>query len=254
VACCARSNFGLKNAFHVAKVKPVNDSVTDLKHFQGRIFMPDPFAVKDCALIAIATGERANDLRELRDRLETTRPGCIYYHFWGGLLRPSFDDPEYQNDFAVWANHGIHDRFLAERLSLVDPTDFDDLEDLRRELIEIIEERLDENELVSWTATHQQFQFVRSQIVVFDTGIRVSKPEELKELLPQLTVGSVFYHFVDARRRTADKKDDFSEWLMGFGDTYDVLLEQIASLDPYFKSLTELRTQLGDIFKEYMYT
>jgi len=63
--------------------------------------MIDPFAVKDCALIAIATGERAHNLRELRDRLETTRPGCIYHHFWGGLLRPSFDDPEYQNDFAV---------------------------------------------------------------------------------------------------------------------------------------------------------
>ena len=216
--------------------------------------MIDPFAVKDCALIAIATGERAHNLRELRDRLGTTRPGCIYYHFWGGLLRPSFDDPEYQNDFAVWAYHGLHDRFLAERLALVDPTDFDDLEDLRRELIEIIEERLDENELYPWAAADQQFQFIRSQIVVFDTGIRISRPGELKELIPQLTVGSVFYHFVDARGRTLNKNDDFSEWLMGFGDSYDELLAQIASLDPYFKSLTELRAQLGEIFEEYMYT
>jgi hypothetical protein len=216
--------------------------------------MTDPFAVNDCALIAIATGERANDLRELRDRLETTRPGCIYHHFWGGLLRPSFDDPEYQNDFAVWAYHGLHDRFLAERLALVDPTDFDDLEGLRRELIEIIEERLDENELVHWAVAHQQFQFIRSQIVVFDTRIRISKPEELAALIPQLTVGSVFYHFVDARRRTPNKNDDFSEWLIGFGDKYNELLEQVASLDPYFKSLTELRAQLGEIFQEYMHT
>ena len=216
--------------------------------------MTDPFAVKDCALIAIATGECAHNLRELRDRLATTSQGCIYYHFWGGLLRPSFDDPEYQNDFAVWAYHGLHDRFLAERLALIDPTDFDDVEHLRRELIEIIEERLDENELVHWAVAHQQFQFVRSQIVVFDTGIRLGKPEELKTLIPQLRVGSVFYHFVDARGRTANKNDDFSEWLIGFGDNYDELLEQISSLDPYFKSLTELRAQLGAIFKEYMYT
>jgi hypothetical protein len=215
--------------------------------------MIDPFALKDCALIAMATGERAHNLRELRDRLEATRSGCIYYHFWGGLLRPTFDDPEYQNDFAVWAYHGLHDRFLAERLALVDPTDFDDLEDLRRELIEIIEERLDENELVPWAAAHQQFQFVRSQIVVFDTRVRISKPEELKGLMPQLTVGSVFYHFVDARRRTANKNDDFSEWFLGFGDDYKELLEQIASLDPYFKSLTELRVQLDEIFEEYLY-
>ena len=216
--------------------------------------MIDPFAVKDCALIAIATGERANDLRELRDRLETTRPGCIYYHFWGALLRPSFDDPEYQNDFAVWAYHGLHDRFLAERLALVDPTDFHDLEDLRRELIEIIEERLDENELVPWAAANQQFHFTRSQIVVFDTRTRISKPEELKEQIPQLTVGSVFYHFVDARRRTHSRSDDFSEWLKCFGNSHSDLLAQIAAMDPYFKSLTELRAQFGEIFKEYMYT
>lgn len=46
--------------------------------------MPEPFAVKDCALIAIGTGERAQNLRELRDRLLTTHPACIYHHFWGG--------------------------------------------------------------------------------------------------------------------------------------------------------------------------
>jgi hypothetical protein len=213
----------------------------------------DPFAVKDCALIAIATGERAHNLRELRDRLETTRRGCIYHHFWGGLLRPSFDDPEYQNDFAVWAYHGLHDRFLAERLSLIDPTELPDLEELRRELIEIIEERLDENELVPWASAHQQFHFIRSQIIVFDTGIRIGEPEELKVQIPQLTVGSIFYHFIDARRRTANRSDDFSEWLKGFGDTYSRLLEQIAALDPYFKSLTELRSQLRQIFEEYVH-
>jgi hypothetical protein len=214
--------------------------------------MIDPFAVKDCALIAIATGERAHNLRELRDRLETTRPGCIYHHFWGGLLRPSFDDPEYQNDFAVWAYHGLHDRFLAERLALIDPTELADMEELRRELIEIIEERLDENELVPWASAHQQFHFIRSQIIVFDTRIRISEPEELKGHIPQLTVGSIFYHFVDARRRTANRSDVFSEWIKGFGNSYNRLLEQIAALDPYFKSLTELRSQLSQIFEEYV--
>ena len=216
--------------------------------------MLDPFAVKDCALIAIATGERAHNLRELRDRLETTPRGCIYYHFWGGLLRPSFDDPEYQNDFAVWAYHGLHDRFLAERLALIDPTDFADLEGLRRELIEVIEERIDENEMVPWSSAHQQFHFIRSQIVVYDTRIRLTKTEHLKEYIPNLTVGSIFYHFVDARRRTANRSDDFSEWLKGFSNSHKRLLQQIAALDPYFKSLTELRSQLSQILAENIHT
>jgi hypothetical protein len=46
--------------------------------------MAEPSAVKDCALIALGTGERAQNLRELRDRLQTTHSACIYHHFLGG--------------------------------------------------------------------------------------------------------------------------------------------------------------------------
>lgn len=161
------------------------------------------FAVKDCALAAIATGRRAQNLRELRDVLAVVHPGAIYYHFWGHLLRPRFDDPEYNNDFAVWCFRSLHDRKIAERLSIVDPTDFPDQESLRRELIEIIEERLDETEFPPWAKTDQQFNFVRSQIIVFDTRKRLDHPRELAAVVPHLPPSSIFYHFVDARRRTA---------------------------------------------------
>ena len=60
------------------------------------------FRIQDCALIAIATGEKAQNLRELRDRLKYIPPSSLYYHFWGGLLHHHFDDPEFQNDFARW--------------------------------------------------------------------------------------------------------------------------------------------------------
>jgi hypothetical protein len=47
-----------------------------------------PFCVKDCALIAIATGTRAQNLPELTERLREVEANSIFYHFWGGLLRP----------------------------------------------------------------------------------------------------------------------------------------------------------------------
>ena len=49
-----------------------------------------PFEINDCALVGIATGRRAQSLREMRDILLDIHPGSIYYHFWGGLLRPYF--------------------------------------------------------------------------------------------------------------------------------------------------------------------
>jgi len=216
--------------------------------------MAEAFTLKDCALIAIATGQQAQTLRELRDRLETTQLSCIYYHFWGGLLRPRFDDPEFQNDFAIWARHSIHDKPLAERLALIDPTHFHDLENLRRELIDIIEERLDESELLPWAKASQRFYFVRSQIVVFDTDRRVHEPGELKALIPHLSAGSVFYHFIDARRRTPFGNDDFSEWLLGFKEKYRALVDRIAIIDPYFTTLVDLRQELAGVFEEYLST
>lgn len=210
--------------------------------------MQEAFAVKDCALIAIATGEKAQDLRELRDRLHETPSGCIYYHFWGGLLRPRFDDPEYQNDFAAWVRRGLHEPVLAERLAIIDPTEYRDIEDLRRELIDAVEERLYESEFASWIRARETFHFMRSQIVVFDTMIRVSNPDELGIIIPHLTLGSIFYHFIDARRRTETGRNDFTEWLRGFDGPYMELADRIADVDPYFTSLTDLRRDLAAVF------
>lgn len=100
---------------------------------------PTAFVVKDCALAAIATGLLAQSLSELRDHLTGIHLGCIYYHFIyyyfrGDLLRPHFDDPGYNNDFAYWARHALHDVPLAERLGIIDPADYPESEGLRQEL------------------------------------------------------------------------------------------------------------------------
>lgn len=210
-----------------------------------------PFAIKDCDLIAIATGRRAQSLKEMRDQLHSIHPGCIYYHFWGGLLRPKFVDPEYNNDFSAWASHALHDPKLAERLGVIDPTDFSNIEGLRQELIEVIEQRLDENEFIRRARPDQQFHFVRSQIVVFDTHHEIKMPEELAEIIPLISVGSVFYHFIDARRRAPEGMDDFRAWLSAWGKKYKKLCDRLAELDPYFVTLTELRHQLSLVFSAY---
>lgn len=213
--------------------------------------MSKEFNVMDCALISIATGEQAQNLRELRERLATTHQGCIYYHFWGGLLRPRFDDPEFQNDFAIWAERSLNDTRLAEQLSLIDPNVFTDLEELRREVIEIIEQHLYEKEFVPWARSGDNFYFVRSQIVVFDSGIRLIEPERLLEFLPHLSLGSIFYHFIDARRRTPESRNDFSLWLSRLGEAYIPLAQQLDKIDPFFTTLTELRRDLSMTFQQY---
>lgn len=210
-----------------------------------------PFAVTDCAMLSIATGHTAQNLRELRDRLQSIHPGSIYYHFWGVKLPAGFGEPEFNNDFANWAYYGLNDRILGERLSVIDPSDFRDLEALREELIEVIEERLFESEWVPWAKSDQAFRFVRSLIVIFDTGLRYHEPQQMVEFIPRLSNSSLYYHFIDARSRTPEGMDDFRAWLQSFGDRHEDLIARIADVDPYFVNLPGLRDQLTDIAQTY---
>lgn len=209
----------------------------------------EPFVVKDCTLISIAMGVEAQNLRELSDRVKTAHPGCLYYHFWGGMLRSGFDEPEYQNDFAAWAWRSLHDSRLAERLAIIDPSHSHDMEELRRELIDVIDERLAESEFVPWARSGQRFKFIRSQIVVFDTGIRISHPKEMAAWIGRMSLGSIFYHFIDARRRTGQGRSDFAEWFQGFDDVLcEELSRRINRIDPYFTTLAALRQELETVF------
>jgi len=208
--------------------------------------------IKDCALVAIATGRRARDLQELRDGVADAVVDCIYYHFWGGLLRPTFDDPRYHNGFAVWADHALHNKALAERLSVIDPKDHPDTNDLRTRVLQIIDSELQKGDDLVRAPEGSPFDFIRSQIVVFSTSRSLDDPSELTAALEKMTRTSVFYHFVDARRRTPAAVDDFTTWLNDIDrDGYTRLTEKLAGIDPYFVTLAETRETLAKTFGDH---
>ena len=206
------------------------------------------FELKDCALIAIATGKRAQNLREMINLLQDIDLNSIYYHFWGGLLRPRFDNPEFHNDFAIWVAQSLNNKTLAERLALIDPAKYESLASLRDVIIDLIEEDLDETEYPVWSKRDDQFEFIASQLVVFNTYVKIKDPFEMAVFLSGMSSGSIFFHFIDGRRRNENEMDDFRKWLMQFGDQYRNLIERIEDIDPYFSSLTELRTHLIEAF------
>src|SRR4030042_189085 len=81
------------------------------------------FEIKDCALLIRMSGlPPAMNLRELRDRIASCGENVLYHHFCETTLRPTFDDPDYRNDFAVWSKLYLGDRGLAERLGVLAPS------------------------------------------------------------------------------------------------------------------------------------
>ncbi|MFA7620130.1 MAG: DUF5752 family protein [Thiohalomonadaceae bacterium] len=209
-----------------------------------------PFSIRDCALLSIATGWRIYTLGELRAGVAAADDETIYFHFWGSLLQPRFEEREFNNDFAAWIRHDLHDAKLAEQVAVVDPREFPNLGVLKSELLDLIDERLVEAEYLHFSRSVRPFEFMRAQIVVFGTDKSVTNPEQLGELVPQLSVSSIFYHFIDARRRVPTAGDDFSAWLANFGETGTRLCDRLAQVDPYFIPLTILRDQLAAIFAE----
>jgi hypothetical protein len=112
---------------------------------------------------------------------------------------------------------------------------------------------MDEREQVPAAASDNPFYFMRSQIVVFDTNDRIMHPEELCYKIPTMSVGSVFYHFIDALRRSEQDQDDFCAWLQGcFGKEYEDLCAALREIDPFFSGLTHLRSRLTNVFLTHL--
>ena len=136
-------------------------------------------------------------------------------------------------------------------MAVIDPVAYGAMEAVRNELIDIIEESLDETEFPAWSKRDDQFEFMRHQIVVFDTELKADTPASFLDIIPGISLGSVFYHFVDARRRNDNALDDFQNWLIGFDDTYTDLGRMINDICPYFTPLKKLREELDRAFVSY---
>lgn len=212
------------------------------------------FDVKDCALIARMGGvPSAANLRELHDRIAVCPAACLFHHFCETTVRPSFDDPEFRNDLALWVGRVLRDRVLAERLGILNPYSFGSLDDLREVVLDLIEDRLAEASDSPTVPYGDEFLFMRAVTVVFDTGVHLESPTELLEALPNFSPSSIYYHFIEARRRTDGRIDDFTAWLDDVDGRHEALIRALRGVDFYYLTLEELRARLVATMREHMH-
>jgi len=221
------------------------DDVAEPDNSDNENMAVTPFQIKDCALITqTSNGLPAMNLREFRERVATVPLDSIFHHFCETVLRPSFDDPEFHNDFAIWARRALHDHVLAERLEILDPFEYPNLEEFRRIIIDILDDRLSEVAYIPWVTENRTFHFLRATTVVFDTGKTIDSPERLSRAIAEMTTSSIYYHFWEARRRTEEGLDDFSAWLKEWNSRGEKIIEALSQVDFYFLSLRELQNIL----------
>ncbi len=203
------------------------------------------FDIKDCTLITRMGGvDPAISARELRERLAICPNECLFHHLCETVVRPTFDDPEFPNDFAAWSARSLRDRVLAEKLGVVNPYHYDSLEQVREVMIEILDDRLHDMPFIPTVPQGEEFTFMQAVTVVFDTGVGLENVNDFVQMLPRMSNGSIYYHFIEARRRTVAHIDDFSAWLVELPEETASLREALHHVDFYYLSIAEVRERL----------
>jgi hypothetical protein len=202
-----------------------------------------PFVFVGCHELRENLGWRAYDARELLDGLEQVPVGAVFHHVYGYFLRHRFYAGPYANDFASWAAVQLRDRVLGERLAVLDPFEFADLDLLREELVSIVDDHLTHLPMVPRLVYGEPFYFVQSHIVEIATDHRARTLAEFRQHLGEIDASTVYYHMVEARVRLGRRAGDFAEWLRASLGRPD-LAEQVERIDLYFLSLERVRARI----------
>jgi trehalose synthase-fused probable maltokinase len=216
----------------------------------GRL-RPDvgPFSFTACLQLREFVGVRAENERQLAELIEEVPLDSIYYHTHGFFLRHKFIAGAYPNDFATWVAIEVRDRVLGERLAMVDPVQFPDLQALREELASVIDDHLRSLPLVPGAVLGEPFDFMQSRIVEIPTGIEIRTLAEFREALLEVDLSALYYHLVEARIRLGRGQNDFAAWLeRGLG--LPALAARARALDPYVVSLERTRARLIELCDE----
>ncbi len=196
-----------------------------------------------CTEIQEILGKQAEDERALAELLEEVPLDSVYFHTHSYILRHSFIERIYPNDFAEWIGEQVRDHVLAERLSIVDPFDFKSLEALREELISILDDHLSEQASVPRAGFGTPFYFNRSRILEVPTGVEACTLREFRNALSEVDASAIYFHVFEAHLRLQREENDFSAWIRN-SLNLPRLADRIKALNPYLGSLERLRSRL----------
>jgi len=205
--------------------------------------MINPFIFKSEFWIPKYTGFKANSIKDFIEILKTIDKFSIFYHMYINIFNyhnlPTF----YTNSFSYWFYKNGH-LFLAEKLSIIDPLDYYDLEELRNVLIQTLEKNYGKN----WNEKEKiPFYFITAEREVIECGKIAKNLEEFIDMFKDSSINSLFYHLVTSRIENKTLINDYSSWLFNLGESKKA--EKINKLDLYSMNLYEVKKEIIKILE-----
>lgn len=193
--------------------------------------------------------QKASTLSELWQSLQTCPDDSIFQHTFRTLQEHHFIRQGFSNDFAHWCLSACNEPVLAEQLASVDVREFTAIDGLRKRMVGIADDFLQQHPRSGEKSGHEPFYFCASDIVVLPTPFSPDSVPGFLDGLRQVSVHSIHHHFIEARLRLHRMSNDFSQWLeeeAGLPQTADA----IERIDIYTNTMEGVRQQIATIVEQ----
>lgn len=203
-----------------------------------------PFVFQKSLFLVELTGRRVHTLEEFADALEDLEDMTLFCHLVLPLMGHHLIPPEYDDDFSYWVGGILREKPLAERMMALVEDRLTDLASFRHDLGSVIREHIASHPTAGSLRDDLGFFFNRVDIVVYPTGYQAATLAEFTDLLGDIDVNSMFYHFHVSQLLFSAGSNDFSRWLSAeLGE--NELAERINTLDPFgYDNLEQLRDDI----------
>ena len=210
-----------------------------------------PFLFTGCWELREMVGRSARDEQQLLEAIEEIPLDSLSYHTHSFFLRHIYIAGPYPNDFATWAAIQVRDRVLGEKLGILNPYDFENLEALRTEIVNIIDEHLSQLQIIPRVIYGEPFHFMQSRIIEVPTGLEARSLTEFRKILATVDASAVYYHNFEAILRLGRKMGDFALWIEEQLNLPE-LAQKISKVDFYMTSLESIRHRIIKLCDEVL--
>jgi len=213
--------------------------------------MGEVLQFRSSASLEKLTGRKAYTLAELLDMIRTCTESSIFYHTFSAFLKMREVRLPYNSDFASWVYGSLNEKALAEQMMAVDFFEYNTVESLRKRLRETIENYRSFRPTAFEKNADEPFYLHDVQRFVYLTDKFAYDLKSFRELLPTISLYSLYYHFIESRLETKLQSDDFSNWIEQ-SLAMPELAKRIRGIDIHVYTLEGLRERIMGHIDEYL--
>lgn len=212
--------------------------------------MGSVFQFLSSASLEKLTGRKADNLEDLLNLIKTCPDSSIFYHTFSAFRKMREVKVPYNSDFAIWVSVELNEKDLAEKLMAIDLSEYDTVKSLKERLIEIIESHRVQKPAAFEKRADEPFYLYDVIRIVYVTDKFAYDLKSFRELLENISIDSLYFHFIESRLNTHLLTDDFSTWIEKSLNMPE-LANMIRKIDINVYTLEELNSRIVELIDQH---